>query len=323
MLRFILYARQPSVESVHSMNRENIETIFGRGQACGTSGEFIQGSLNGGEQVVLSCPIESGSVVTVRGYRASPTKITGTPAGCTKLHRAINSQLNSWGAGDWVLEVDRRSNLEVGKGMGSSTADIVAAIRALANAFSVSAEPERIAALATAIEPTDAVMYPRLCLVERRTMRPIHRFAWWPDFTILLMIPRDTRATKWETGSRWIAEKDEVDDLVHGLVKAESSRDSAIWGEVATLSAARLQRFFKNPLFEWLESRYSNLGAVGIIIAHTGTVVGLLFDPEQTDPHEIAAHAERIRRHWKNAIQIAIHRVARTGMLQGGLPESD
>ena len=63
---------------------------------------------------------------------------------------------------------------------------------------------------------------------------------------------------------------------------------------MATLSAVLNQRFVANPLFALLSEQAADLGAMGVNVGHTGTVVGLLFDADDPDAmkHTAAASVE-------------------------------
>jgi uncharacterized protein involved in propanediol utilization len=73
------------------------------------------------------------------------------------------------------------------------------------------------------------------------------------------------------------------------LRRAVNVQDSSLIGSVASASARMNQRFLPKPHFDHLEQMVERVGAVGLQVAHSGTVVGMLFDPR------VAELDERIR----------------------------
>ncbi|WP_199828198.1 hypothetical protein [Streptomyces sp. XY332] len=63
------------------------------------------------------------------------------------------------------------------------------------------------------------------------------------------------------------------------LRRAVATADARLLGEVATASARRGQQALGHPEFEALTGIARRPGAVGVQIAHSGAVAGVLFDP--------------------------------------------
>lgn len=75
------------------------------------------------------------------------------------LQRFVREYANRRQLSPSVVEIQMESQLQVGKGMASSTADMVAAVGAMAHALGISLGPEELANLVLAIEPSDPVMF--------------------------------------------------------------------------------------------------------------------------------------------------------------------
>lgn len=167
----------------------------GEGIAPGTCGELIQGFLASGAFHV-TLPINKSATVSLR-VRASPEwSFTGAGSELSKLCQSIRATADLFNEGPFAVEVDRHTDLDVGKGMGSSTADIVAAARALANALGQELSHDDEARIAVDIESSDGSMYPGLVAFEQKTGTLIERFSWWPRFAIVMLIPQATLNTK-------------------------------------------------------------------------------------------------------------------------------
>jgi uncharacterized protein involved in propanediol utilization len=74
------------------------------------------------------------------------------------------------------------------------------------------------------------------------------------------------------------------------LRSAVRTQDPRLLGRVATASARISQRYLPKAKFDRVLRLAEEVGALGVQVAHSGTVVGLLFDPAER------AVEERIRR---------------------------
>ena len=65
------------------------------------------------------------------------------------------------------------------------------------------------------------------------------------------------------------------------LRRAIQDQDSSLVGQVATASAHINQQFLPKPHFNKFQAVVEQVGAVGFQVAHSGTIVGILFDPKR------------------------------------------
>src|SRR5438552_6590361 len=82
-----------------------------------------------------------------------------------------------------ILDVDCR--LPEGRGLASSTADVVATARAVSDATGLHLEPGEIAELAIQIEPTDGVMWDGVVAFNHRAGRLLRHLGPLPDMRVL------------------------------------------------------------------------------------------------------------------------------------------
>lgn len=249
----------------------------GRDVAPGTCGELAQGVLPDGTPFVVTCPIDRGTTIEVTLSDAAAFEIVGVPSGRTRLHQALLRTAELVELEPCRISISHDTALPIGKGMASSTADIVAASRALAAAAGVALSPEEVATLAVAIEPSDAVMYAGIVAADRRTGVPIRAWDWWPSFTVVAVIPPTTFATADACLAGQARFADDYASLLGRLDEAVARRDEGAFARVATRSAELGQPAVANPTFGLLAGQSERLGALGVCAAHTGTVAGLLF----------------------------------------------
>lgn len=244
----------------------------GEGWAPGTCGELVQGVLPGGTEFQVSLPIDRGCRVAVRAEPARRVVVEGVPAWCTKTARAAEAALAVLDVGPHSVRVERRSRLPVAKGLGSSSADIVATARAVAAAFGRSFTADELATLAGAIEPSDPVMHDGV-VVSRRRGGLLRRWDWSPAFTVAVLVPVSCATTP--TG---VLASGPVtyDDLLDAVDAGAARRDAAPFVAAARASARRSERA-ADPWVRATARHARRFGALGWCVAHTGTATGLLF----------------------------------------------
>ncbi|AGK52182.1 hypothetical protein B1NLA3E_01990 [Bacillus sp. 1NLA3E] len=188
--------------------------------------------------------------------------------------------------GGGILTID--SNIEPGKGMASSSADIVAAIRATADSFNLNITEEIISAIASNIEPTDAVMYEGTVAYDYIKGKLIEKLGTLPALGLIgldLGGVVDTIQFNQFQKSYDLRDKRkfmEAYDLVKFGIK---NNDLSAICSASTISARINQRILPKQHFLEFE-KVANLHDAGIIVGHSGTVLGIIFDPERPNIEE-------------------------------------
>ncbi|MFI5669447.1 GHMP kinase [Streptomyces sp. NPDC051704] len=225
----------------------------------------------------------------VRRPGTAPGALTAVPADRTKAVRAaalaVVECAQRTGQPPCGGELRLTGDIPVGLGMGSSTSDVIATVRAVADSYGMRPTPETVARLAVRAEQAcDPLMLDgRPVLFAQREGRVLETLG--PALPPLVVVgcalgggaPVDTLSLP-------VREPDEAD--VRGwerlrtlLRRAVATADARLLGEVATASARRGQHVLRHPEFEALTAIHRRVGAVGVQIAHSGAVAGVLFDP--------------------------------------------
>lgn len=187
-------------------------------------------------------------------------------------------------------------------GMGSSTADVVAAIRAVSAACGSAASVENVAALAVRAETaSDSTMYDAAVLFAQRDGLVIELFA--APLPRLCVAGCNTEPDRPGTETLSLpsvvydeAELTMFDSLLQRLRAALAHGDAAGVCAVATHSARISQRYLPKRRFEAIVRIAECTGALGIQVSHSGPVAGLLFDAGSHDVRERSSRAERMLR---------------------------
>ena len=278
------------------------------GRAGGHHGELLQGVFldpDGRPQhglVTLPVPGHAVQAVYVPDPDAPHPAVTVDPADRRKAGRAARLAVTICARRAGVPacggHLELRGTLPIGLGMGSSTSDVVAAIRAVAAAHTVVLTPAEIARLAVSVErASDPTMFdPQPMLFAQRRGRVLEVFGdALPPVVVVGCVtgggrPVDTLTVATPALDVATADLDAFEDL-RDLLRASVVRgDTVVLARVATASAQLHQERRPLPELELVSAIGDEVGACGVQVAHSGNVAGLLFDPR--DP-ETSRRVER------------------------------
>jgi L-threonine kinase len=249
----------------------------GRGTAPGTCGEFAQGILPDGTPFHVTCPINKSASVIAQIRPASAWSVDGLRPDRRKLGLALEYAAEELQLGAVQVTIRHWSDLDIGKGMGSSTADVLAAIRAIAAAAGTSLDVETEGRLAARVESSDGSMYPGIAAVNHKTCELVKTWAWFPEFVIVMLVPHDRVDTPSISFQGQEKLADEYEVLLREMDDAIARRSIADFAVQSTRSAELNERFLSNPHGRYLSDHLDEFSALGINVGHTGTVCGLLF----------------------------------------------
>jgi L-threonine kinase len=291
-----------------------VEHGLGRATAAapGTCGELVQG-MTGGAHFLVTCPINLYSRATV-ALRVAPkaprVRFSGADACYPKTRDAVTAALEKietlTKTAHLSAEVNIANSIPLGKGMGSSTADITAAVAACAAAAGVALAPDVIANIALAVEPTDAVMFPGITLFDHRN-GSIAEYLGEPPPMEVIVIDRGGRLDTLEfnridRSGQWTAVAGHTDAALELVREGVRRSDPELVGRGATISARAGHPDGAGGWVERAAEFAADVGAAGINVAHSGTVVGILLDarkrhskPVYRRAREAFADAESVR----------------------------
>jgi uncharacterized protein involved in propanediol utilization len=189
-----------------------------------------------------------------------------------------------------------RSNIPPGWGLGSSTSDVTAAIRAAGASLGLQLSAEEVAALAVQAETaSDSTMFEQRALLfaQRRGVLVEDLGQPLPNLEVLGFNtdPVGVDTLRLPPARYSWAEIEAFRPLLGLLRQAVRHQDAELCGRVATASARINQRHLPKPHFDGLEALVERAGGVGLQVAHSGTVVGLLFRPDDDDKEDRIAEA--------------------------------
>ena len=261
----------------------------------GTCGELLQGVDADGTDFLVTLPIACWTTARftlepdVPGIRVDPPHKHKS----VRLARAVLSAAGYSGGGRIVL----RSDLPEGKGLASSSADLVATARAVGNALGVPVPPETIERYLRQIEPSDGVMHDAVTVFDHRKVALRARVGSLPPMTIVTLDEGGTVDTvRFNKVPKPFgpAERREYSRLLADLVAAVATGDTRAVGRVTTRSAELNQGLHTKRTLPRLQAVAEELDVPGVVVAHSGTVLGLLIADEDPEYRAKRTAAEQV-----------------------------
>ena len=250
-------------------------------RAPGTCGEFLQGSIDG-QSFLVTCPINRYSYAlsnVIQPFSKEFCALQPKSAQARKLVQELVQQKNK---NQICPPVYVRSDILQGKGMASSSADISVTAMATALAMDYDLSLKELEQICLSVEPTDASFYQGVTqfdYIKGTISKPL---GMCPPLKILVFDEGGSIDTvsfnKQADLQNKILEKESIiqesfDLFKQGLI----THDIKLIGQAATLSAFGNQRILYKPNLYDFHDIGSSYNSVGTIIAHSGTIMGLLF----------------------------------------------
>ena len=194
------------------------------------------------------------------------------------------------------IRCDFTRNIPVGKGLSSSTADMLATLRAVQEVFGFLFTESFISRIFAGIEPHDGLHFNSCVVYNHRLGRLIENLGYIPRFTIVVVDDGgvvDTQAYNKDLSFDETAVR-RFDGLLADLRAAFRDRDDRGIARCATESARIHIQRTGNQLLKEVLAAMDAFAPLGIIATHSGTCAGLLY-PHPFDPEKIQGIASALR----------------------------
>ncbi len=263
-------------------------------RAPATFGELLQGrDPLSGHDFLVTLPITLQSVARYCGFEKS-TALYVFPADKAKSLKAARLFLQKFGIDSGgILQIS--SGVSEGKGLASSSADIVATLRALANYFDVSLGLDDMLEIIRQIEPTDGVMFDESVAFFHRRVELGAVIGKLPRMCMLAIDEGgmiDTVSYNKRHFDFSDEEKHAYGALLDDITAAIRDGDVRAIGSAATASTRLHQKRNRKETFAELERILAEVEADGIVNCHSGTLIGLCFDASHPESLDKISRAE-------------------------------
>lgn len=268
-----------------------------RWQAPATCGELFQGAIDG-RDFMVNCPIDLfataeatvAPMAPLGGIALKDARRFGKVAATLRQLESRIPEFRSSATAGIALRVD--SPIPRGKGMASSTADASAALAAVLSCAGIVLDEEAAARLLTAVEPSDCTHFTGIARLDFLQGELLERFPSPTNLKVLVVdcggevetVEFDRTRARGVYAQHGDRQRDGLSTLARGLTEGCNS----CIGEAATASAELSQFILPKKGFRELRALSAEWGLVGINCAHSGTVLGLLFE-------DAPGHEEQLR----------------------------
>lgn len=247
----------------------------------GSCGELIQGMM-GEVNFLVTCPVNCYSIISMKKNSSNNHKVN--IPGKTKLLAAVKMTLELYNLDQKSgYEIILHSDLPIGKGMASSTADMTGAIIATGLLNDRFLSEEEIAKVLLKIEPSDGIFYPGIVAFDH-----IHGSYYekvgdaFPANFLIYDYGGEVDTVKFNSDpdlKKKNIEKIPVIEKAYFLLKESfNEKDIVKLGRAITMSSLENQKIlYKDNLDELIKISLENK-AYGVNVAHSGTLIGILND---------------------------------------------
>lgn len=249
--------------------------------AFGTCGELVQGCIDG-QNFMITFPvslhsnveatfISGGEIIVSPSYKKKAAKAAEILLSYIKELGLINKDLG--------VSLNIESDLIEGKGMASSSADIVAVCRAVSKLCNYPITPWQISKISVSIEPSDGVMYESSVVYdffEGKLLQEIGPIM--PMSLVTIDFGGTVDTVEFKRIPYTQEEEKQIFKAYHLAIRGIKSWDIQLLGEATTISALVNQRRHYKKELNNIINLIPELEAYGVAVAHSGSIISLLFD---------------------------------------------
>lgn len=287
---------------VGTMPQELHSPIVGYGKSFASFGEVIQGRNSQGEDFLVTLPIDLWSTcelvcTPIDGPLVVECRLEKSRAVLYHVLAELGIQRG------FHLQCDFTRNIPIGKGLSSSTADMLATLRAVQEVFGFLFTERYISRVFADIEPHDGLHFNSSVLYDHRLGRLIENFGHIPQYTIIAVDDGgEVDTVKYNRNLTFDRETTRYFDiLVNRLREAYARRDDREIAACATESARIHLVRSRSSLLKEVLVKGAEYDPIGIVATHSGTCAGLLYPPN-LNSNDIAKLIEEIRKAFARSV---------------------
>ncbi len=262
---------------------------LGHGHACASFGEIVQGRRGDGEDFLITLPVALWSRCRIRLEPiAGPSRVE---APLPKSRCVAEKLLQMLGAERGIrLRIALERDMPIGKGLSSSTADMLAVVRACQELFGAVLSEDAVSRLFASIEPHDPLHYPMSVAYNHRRGRLLAWLGYVPDFHIVGVDAGGMVCTeRYNQGLDFSPTCiNRYQRLYERALAAFARRDDAAIARCAWHAAELHVARTGNRFLRRLLAQVDSMDVLGLLPTHSGTCGGILL-PGNVDAAQLEA----------------------------------
>ena len=279
--------------------------MFAKVHVLAKPGELMQGMLPDNTSFLLSNKSSTVFKTTVKITDAIPHQGLKLKEKSTMAADLFFSKLPEYKKSlHWSdLHIEQQSNIPIGKGLSSSSADVLSILQALNIFYDAGSSVNHLYELASIVEPTDPCLHEENLIFNQNNGRIIHALP--PlDYSLIYFntengITIDTQ--DFHSNIKYSSiQKKTLEYNLREAMNAFKLGNYTLLFQSLRASALVSEEFLPKNKFELLLD-FSMEKNCGIFVAHTGTYMGLVVKPTQLDVLRDEA-TEFINTHWSTQI---------------------
>ncbi|MGY3802630.1 GHMP family kinase ATP-binding protein [Pigmentibacter ruber] len=260
--------------------------------APGTCGELLQGFIDDKDFLINSpIPFFAKASVTINNKESKIEFLEEEKY--SKINRIIDKILSHFKIKENIaLNFEIDSKIPRGKGLASSTAELTAVILAISKAFNKNLSDNEISNLLISVDKSsDGVFLPGISYINHLKGHVYKKFQHIPSLSFIIVDSGGEIST--QKFDRILARNVSLkhENSLRAALKIIKegflTKNSKLIAQAATISARINQNVLYKDPFETLVNGTKEYGGLGVNCAHTGTVLGVMFDHKNTDQHSL------------------------------------
>lgn len=259
-----------------------MKRLWGKAICPASCGEIVEGTIDE-RDFLVTCPIALYTEVSVHLDRNMIKHIDCSEFEHNKAIQAVEKTLTYFGIKKLKAEILINTDIPCGVGLSSSTADITAACIATAQALGKSISDDAIANIALSIEPSDGIMYPGVMMFDHIHGTVRKRLGHMPEMDVYIIDTGEQVDTQQFNNIKDLKQKNKqkepmVKQALELTFKAFEEGNLKLLGEAMKISAFAHQSILFKPHLSDIVQLGDRYGAIGVNIAHSGSIVGIFFE---------------------------------------------
>ena len=268
-----------------------------------TCGEWVQGRLYG-DDFLVSCPIDIFTKISLSCQKKETQDISVTASRIDhdgnvtyppKAINAVKKVCSELGINSFDFKLEIECPKPEGKGFATSSADVLGSIMAVLKLFDLNIPASKFFRMGVEIEPSDSIGFSGLWKINHR-INSAKKMANFDPLYLGEMVRGQVMVIdlggKVETlefnQNKYLTDlydKNEATSLkAYNYVKEGIyNRDLSLMAKGSTLSAISHQKILPKEELECIIDNLPTLEALGVVVAHSGTLVGVIYPEEKKD----------------------------------------